>query len=67
MLPALNDPVISVRLQAIRASVQLGLKQALPHILQMRNDNELWVRLRAEQAIDHFDPSLLAASVEELR
>ena len=28
----------------------------------MRNDEQLWVRLRAEEAIEHFDPSLLAVT-----
>ena len=62
IVPALEDPAQSVRLQAISAAVKLGLKQVLPELLQMRNDEQLWVRLRAEEAIEHFDPSLLAVT-----
>lgn len=52
----LADPVPSVRLQAIAACVHLGLGQALPAITRLRNDPELWVRLRAEEALEQLAP-----------
>lgn len=49
------DPVAAVRLQAIAAAVELGLREALPELQRLRGDGELWVRLRAEQALDRLD------------
>ncbi|QSB44402.1 HEAT repeat domain-containing protein [Tsuneonella flava] len=51
-----TDPVPAVRLQAIGASVRLGLRKAVPAIAQLRHDPELWVRLRAEQALEQLEP-----------
>ena len=61
ILPALNDPITSVRLQAIAASVSLGLRSALPDLTTMRSDEELWIRLRVEQAFDRLAPEQNAA------
>ena len=61
ILPALNDPITSVRLQAIAASVSLGLRSALPDLTAMRSDEELWIRLRVEQAFDRLAPEQNAA------
>lgn len=49
-----RDPVYSVRLQSIAASVGLGLRDAVPEILKLRSDEQLWVRLSAEQALEQF-------------
>lgn len=52
VLHGLKDPISAVRLQAIAATVRLNLQQALPELTQLRDDQHLWVRLRAEQAVD---------------
>ncbi|AXK43140.1 HEAT repeat domain-containing protein [Erythrobacter aureus] len=49
-----RDPVASVRLQAIAACVRLGLRDAVPQLRRLLADEQLWVRLRAEQALEHF-------------
>lgn len=54
VMSGLRDQVASVRLQAMAASVRLGLKEAVPELLRLRADEELWVRLRAEQALEQF-------------
>lgn len=56
VMSGLRDPIASVRLQAISASVRLGLKDAVPELVRLRDDERLWVRLRAEQALEHFAP-----------
>lgn len=56
VVPHLNDPISSVRLQAIAAAVELGLRGALSDLRRLRGDDELWVRLRAEQAIERLEP-----------
>ena len=61
ILPALNDPITSVRLQAIAASVSLGLRSALPVLTTMRSDEELWIRLRVEEAFERLAPEQNAA------
>lgn len=58
VLAGLIDPVTSVRLQAIAASRQLGLRDAVPELSRLRTDEQLWVRLRAEQALEHLAPEL---------
>ena len=57
VVSGLRDPVASVRLQAIAASVRLGLQEAVPEILRLREDEQLWVRLRAEQALEQIAPN----------
>ena len=51
----LRDPIASVKLQAIAATVRLDLHSALPALASLRDDEQLWVRLRANQAIDHIE------------
>lgn len=56
VVPALEDPVPAVRLQAIAACVGLGLRDAVPQLTYLLDDGQLWVRLRAEQALEHLTP-----------
>ena len=51
----LNDPVTSVRLQAIAATIRLDMREALPNLRRLCEDEKLWVRLRAEQAVSSFE------------
>ncbi|MFB0613748.1 HEAT repeat domain-containing protein [Aurantiacibacter poecillastricola] len=67
VLAALQDPVTSVRLQAIAASRQLEIRDAVPELLRLCGDSQLWVRLRAEQALEHLAPESLEAPVLEAR
>lgn len=53
---ALEDPVPAVRLEAIAACVSLGLREAVPRLTDLLDDDQLWVRLRTEQALEHFAP-----------
>ncbi len=48
----LNDPVNIVRIQAVNCCTSLGLTNAVPLLKQRLDDDELWVRLRAEHALD---------------
>ena len=65
---SLGDPITSVRLQAITAASQLGLHDVVPKLLHLRDeDEELWVRLRAEQALEYFLPQTVAASATGVR
>ena len=56
IMMGLVDAAPSVRLQAIAASLQLTLRDAVPAITRLRHDPELWVRLRAEQALEQLEP-----------
>lgn len=56
VISALGDPVTSVRLQAITASMRLGLHSALPQLSHLTGDRDLWVRLRADEAIEQLLP-----------
>ena len=56
VIPALEDPVPAVRLQAIAACVGLGLREAVPRLTGLLEDDQLWVRLRTEQALEQFAP-----------
>lgn len=57
VLPALNDQSSAVTLQAIAACVSLDLRDAVPQLTDLLLEEELWIRLRAEQALEHFAPS----------
>ena len=57
---ALTDKTPAVRLQAIAACRRLGLTDVVPQLRAMREDPRLWVRLRAEQALEQ-----LASEAEE--
>lgn len=54
----LGDDNTAVRLQAIAASRRLGLTEAVPQLMVLRDDAQLWVRLRAEQALEQLAPAL---------
>lgn len=56
VMAALNDPITSVRLQGIAACIRLGLREAVPELSRLRSDEQLWVRLRAEQAVEDLSP-----------
>lgn len=47
----LGDPVTFVRIQAVNSCAALGLKRALPQLRQSLEDENIWVRLRAEHAL----------------
>ncbi len=51
VLRALKDREDAVRIQAVNACATLGLKEATGTLLQMRHDEQLWVRLRVDQAL----------------
>lgn len=51
ILKALEDPSRAVRIQAINSCAALRLTDALPALRSLSSDSELWVRLRAEEAI----------------
>ncbi len=50
----LDDPVYTVRLQSIAASVRLGLHDAVPQISKLCSDDQLWVRLSAQRALEEL-------------
>lgn len=52
VLPLLRDPVPFVRVQAANACAALRLQSAVPQLRMMLDDEDLWVRLRAEHALD---------------
>ncbi|GAB5348403.1 HEAT repeat domain-containing protein [Alteriqipengyuania sp. 357] len=52
ILGALRDPAANVRVQAVNTCAALGLKDARGALNDLRDDPELWVRLRAEQALE---------------
>ncbi|WP_417608712.1 HEAT repeat domain-containing protein [Parasphingorhabdus sp.] len=52
---ALEDESPVVRIQAVNSSAALRLTQALPLLHVLANDAELWVRLRAEEAIPKLE------------
>lgn len=52
IIPLLRDPVPFVRLQAANSCAALGLNSAVPQLRRMLEDEDLWVRLRAEHALD---------------
>lgn len=52
VLPMLDDPVPFVRIQAANCCASLGLRSAVPHLREHLADEDLWVRLRIEHALD---------------
>lgn len=52
VIPLLDDPAPFVRVQAANCCASLGLRDAVPKLQQLLTDEELWVRLRAEHALD---------------
>ncbi|MCP9223614.1 HEAT repeat domain-containing protein [Erythrobacter sp. LQ02-29] len=57
VLRALDDEVTSVRVQAVNACAALGLREASDKLREMRADPQLWVRLRAELALERLTVS----------
>lgn len=51
----LFDPVPFVRIQAANSCAALGLRDAIPHLQQKLSDEDLWVRLRSEHALDELE------------
>ena len=51
-LELLNDPIPFVRIQAVNCCASLGLVSAVPELRTLLEDDDIWVRLRAEQALD---------------
>lgn len=60
VLAGLDDPISIVRIQAANTCSALRLKSAVPLLRKMLSDEDLWVRLRAEHAlevlVDHWTP-----------
>lgn len=52
VLERLEDPVEFVRIQAVNCCMKLQLRDAVPRLNTLLDDEALWVRLRAEQALD---------------
>jgi HEAT repeat protein len=48
----LSDPVAFVRIQAVNSCGALGLERAVPDLKKSLEDENIWVRLRAEHALD---------------
>lgn len=55
VLKALEDSAPNVRIQAVNSCASLHLTKALPMLRSLANDPELWVRLRAEEAIPRLE------------
>lgn len=52
VIERLKDPVAFVRVQAINCCASLGLTSAILSLHSLLDDEDLWVRLRAEHALD---------------
>lgn len=52
VIAALRDPVAFVRTQAVNSCAALGLESAIPDLELALKDEDIWVRLRAERALD---------------
>lgn len=52
VIERLQDPVAFVRVQAANCCASLGLRSAIPHLHSLLDDDDLWVGLRAEHALD---------------
>ena len=55
VIPLLDDPVSFVRIQAANTSASLGLVEAVPVLKKALRDQNIWVRLRAEQALGELN------------
>ena len=51
-IPMLDDPIPFVRVQAANCCASLGLQTAVPKLQEHLADDDLWVRLRSEHALD---------------
>ena len=52
IIELLSDPVAFVRIQAVNCCASLGLSSTVPALHEMLEDEDIWVRLRAERALD---------------
>lgn len=52
VIDLLSDPVAFVRIQAVNSCAALGLERAVPNLKKSLDDENIWVRLRAEHALD---------------
>lgn len=52
VIDLLSDPVAFVRIQAVNSCAALGLRDAIPDLHRLMEDQDIWVRLRSEQALD---------------
>lgn len=52
VIRSLDDPVAFVRVQAANSCASLGLREAVPALEHAMHDDDLWVRLRAEHALE---------------
>lgn len=66
VLERLHDPVGFVRLQAANSCAALGLHQAIPDLRGLLGDESLWVRLRAEHALEVLEYRWLDLDAEGL-
>ena len=55
IMASLGDPDPNVRVQAVNTCAALGLTECAPKLSALRKDSQLWVRLRAEQALESFN------------
>ncbi len=55
VMQSLDDPVSFVRVQAANSCASLGLRDAIPQLLRLKDDDDLWVRLRAQYALDALE------------
>lgn len=56
IIAGLTDASSVVRIQAVNGCCVLGLQQALPALRALTRDPEIWVRLRAEEAVLKLAP-----------
>jgi len=52
VLRLLSDPIPFVRIQAVNCCAALQLYNAVPQLNRMLDDQDLWVRVRAEEALE---------------
>lgn len=56
IIPMLEDPAAIVRIQAVNSCAVLGLRSAVPDLRARLEDPVLWVRLRAQEALEQLAP-----------
>ena len=52
VIARLHDPIAFVRIQAVNACASLGLRDAVTALRSLQNDQDLWVKLRVEHALE---------------
>lgn len=62
----LSDPVPFVRIQAANACLAIGLHSSVPLLEKAREDEDIWVRLRADDALAQFNPNNSIPAVRSL-